>query len=653
MLFRSLILAAVLLALLSAAALWQWHGRRPEAALSRGIAALAEGDARTARVELMNAIRVNPQSVAARIAQARALLDLKDGDGARVQIENVRQLSGKAGTTRHLMAEALLLEGDVEGAVQEARMDDVPPDSRAIAARVEGEAWLAKGDMPSAAAAFGRSLKLDGGDPLTWVALARFRMAAGEQAGAILAADRALQIAPGNVKALVARGELVREQYGLTAGLPWFERALERDPGNVPALEQYGATLANSGAASRMLSVSRRLLAADPGNARAWFMQAVMAARAGRVELARSLLTRTGGRLDAEPATILLRGVLQLDSGNAVLAAQTLAPLVADQPDNGVARTLLGRALHEAGDQVAAANILAPMVAQGDADPYVLTLAARVQEVMGWTAMAQDMLARAAWPVRPAALPFASPRDGMIAAGPPPADAGSARENIPYIRALLASGRPAVAIDRAGLLSRANPGAPSAWLVLGDSLDAAGRTREAVRAYETGANIRFSREAALRLAHAWQRLGDADRAAQIVRTFLSQNPDDVEAQRLAASVAMQRRDWQGALPLLRAVQARIGSSDALLMADLARVMLETGNARAARSYAAHAYRLMPGSPVTADAYGWVLLANGARQPAIDLLEKAVALAPGHPGLRAHLSRAYAMTNSKGERLAAR
>ncbi|EQB08260.1 hypothetical protein L288_07875, partial [Sphingobium quisquiliarum P25] len=220
----------------------------------------------------------------------------------------------------------------------------------------------------------------------------------------------------------------------------------------------------------------------------------------------------------------------------------------------------------------------------------------------------------------------------------------------PYIRALLNSGKAGLAVERARLLSRANPGAPAAWLVLGDALDAAGRTREAVRAYEAGAKIGNSREAALRLAAAWRKLGDPGQSARIVSAFLAQNPNDVEAMRLSAAQAMQRSDWRGALRLLRGVQARIGSNDALLMTDLARAALETGDLPAARSYAAHAYRLLPGSPVTADAYGWVLLANGERQPAIDLLEKAVALAPAHPVLRAHLAQAYA---AKGAKLAAR
>jgi len=101
--------------------------------------------------------------------------------------------------------------------------------------------------------------------------------------------------------------------------------------------------------------------------------------------------------------------------------------------------------------------------------------------------------------------------------------------------------------------------------------------------------------------------------------------------------------------MLQAVRAQIGDNDAVLMADLARAAMEDGDRNAARAYAAHGYRLMPGNPVTADMFGWVLLRSGEKGPAaVDLLEKAVALAPGAPALQLHLGQAYAAAGRKGE-----
>ena len=120
-------------------------------------------------------------------------------------------------------------------------------------------------------------------------------------------------------------------------------------------------------------------------------------------------------------------------------------------------------------------------------------------------------------------------------------------------------------------------------------------------------------------------------------------------QRLAAGAAMQAHDWRGALRLLQAVEAQTGGHDALLMADLARASLETGSPGKARLYAAQAYRLMPANPVTADIYGLVLLRTDAQGPAaIDLLEKAVALAPQNPPFQLHLGQAYAAAGRKAE-----
>ena len=644
---RLFLIVGLIAAAMALAGLWQWraHEKDGSAALARGLSALDRDDVRTARVELMNAIKGNPRSAIARAAQARALAELGDGAGAQSEVERARSLGQAPDATRAVMAQALFLQGDFAGALAEARAADLPGDQALAAAHVVARATLALGDVRAAGRALEQALAMDARDSETWVEVGRLRMATGDQAGAIGAADQAVALNAKSAPALGLRAELTRTQYGLVAALPWFDRAMSVDPDSVPVLEQYAATLADAGQASRMLAMTRRILALDPGNARAWMMQAVMAARAGQDDLARKLLERTGGRLDGEPATQLLRGVLHLQDGNPLLAVQTLAPLVDAQPWNRPARTLLARAYADNGDQMSAAATLAPMVEQQDADPYVLTLAARVQEALGDRAMAGDMLARAAWPVRPADSVFAT----ALSNGAPPADPGTARDNISYIRALLTMGRKEEALDRARLLNRANPGAPAAWLILGDLLQANGQGQAAVRAYEAGANIRFDRDAALRLVSALQATGNGARAEQVAQLFLRQHPMDRDMLRVAAGYAVGRQDWRGAERLLQALRAQIGDNDALLMTDLARVSLEQRKESAALAYARHGYALMPGNPATADMLGWVLLRTDAKGPAaVDLLEKAVALAPSVPALQMHLGQAYAAAGRKGD-----
>lgn len=641
---RLFLLAGVVGLLLALAGLWQWrsHERDGSAALARGVDALNRGDMRAARVELMNAIKRMPQSAEAHAAQARVLADLGDGTGAQAQVERARALGQPPAATRVAMAEARLLQGDPQGALAEARAGDIPPVDRAAADRVMARALVARGEAGDAFAILKQSLVASPRDARTWVELGRLQLYVGDQAAAIRAADRAVALAPSNVKALTFRGELTQSQYGLVAALPWFERALSIDKASVPALEHYAATLADAGRATQAVAVARRLLAIDPVNARAWMVQAVIAARGDDPDLARTLLERTGGRLDAEPATGLLRGILQMQGGNPLLAVEALDRVVEEQPDNGVARTLLGRAYFLAGEFASAATTLAPLVARRDADPYVLTLGARAQEALGDSAMAADMLARAAWPVRAdaAVLPV-SGGTGAVAASPPP-DAASARANIPYLRALLDQGRAAEAVDRARLLTRANPGAPDAWIALGDSLAPLGKSADAARAYEAAANLRFDRNAALRLVSAWSGAGELPRATAIARLFASQNPASLDAVRLDAASALQRQDWRGAERSLDALRQRIGGHDAALMAGLAQSAMEQGDGARARVYAWHAYRLMPANAALADLLAQIVLrSGGSRVQATDLLEKAVAVQPGVDLYRQHLKEVQA------------
>lgn len=638
---RLFLLAGLAVLVLALAGLWQWRtlDKDGSAALTRGLAAMDSGDMRTARVELMNAVKQMPQAPQPHAAQARVLAELGDGAGAQAEVERARALGQPPAATRVAMAEALLLQGDPQAALREAQALDVPPGDGMAASRIVARALSAQGRGDEALGTLQQALEAAPDDAHTWVDLGRLQMALGDQAAAIVAADRAVALAPEDVRTLTFRGELTRSQYGLVAALPWFERALTIDKSAAPTLEQYAATLADAGRASQAIGVTRRLLAVDPGNARAWMIQAVIAARGDEPDLARALLDRVGGRLDGEPATRLLRGILQLEGGNPLLAIEALAPLVADQPGNRTARTLLGRAYYLAGDFASAATTLAPMVALRDAEPYVLTLAARAQEALGDADMAADMLARAQWPVRPDAAVIASSEDAIVAASPP-ADTGSARANIPYIRALLNVGGEGEAVGRARLLARANPGAPEAWLALGDSLLTLERSAEAARSYEAAANMRFDRAAALRLTSSWAMAGDTGRAEAVARLFTAQNPASLDALRLGAALAVRRKDWAAAERVLAALIRRIGTNDAALMADMSRAVLGKGEGERARIYARAAYRLMPGNAALADLLAQALLqSGGSRLEARDLLEKAVTIQPDVSIYRDHLEKA--------------
>jgi tetratricopeptide (TPR) repeat protein len=251
---RFLILAA-LLALAGAPAA---AGPRQDAraGLARALVALKKDDPRTARVELMNAIKADPSLAEARIVQARVLLMLGNGRGAQDELDRAAQLGAPLGPMRHLRAHAALLNGDPEAALREAAAPDADPKERLFRTRITGQALQKLERFPEAAHAFDRALALAPQESALWADIARFNVATGNMAVAQQAADRALSLAPGSVDALTLKGVLARDRYGLTESTRWFDAALKRNPDYVPALTEYAATLIDLGRAGKGLALT-------------------------------------------------------------------------------------------------------------------------------------------------------------------------------------------------------------------------------------------------------------------------------------------------------------------------------------------------------------------------------------------------------------
>jgi cellulose synthase operon protein C len=515
----------------------------------------------------------------------------------------------------------------------------------AYAVRVGARALAAGGDLAAAQAVLGGVLQADPRNSFAWSDLARVRYSAGDVRAAGEAAARAVAIDPGNLEAQTLRGELVRSQYGLVAALPWFEAVLKRDAYYHPALIEYAATLGDAGRHLDMLAATRRALAARPGSAQAYYLQAVLAARAGRNDLARGLLARTGGQLDGLPGALLLGGTLDYAAGGYEQAIEKWRELVGRQPMNVVARKLLGAALLRSGDARGALDVLRPVALRADADRYTLTLVGRAFERTGERDWAARFLDRAAFPQAGGSTPFGAEDSLPVLQSVAAASPGDPVAALGYVRGLVDSGNVSGAVSAARSLAARMPGAPAAWAALGDALAAGGRFGEAAGAYRRAADLRFDEPILLRLVDATDRAGDRTGAANALALYLSQNPQSIAAARLSAHWMIAAGQWDAAIERLEDLRARLGNRDAALLAELAAAYAGDGDDLVAMRYARAAYDLAPMNPGAADAYGWALYGAGKAGAAVQVLEKAVAIAPV-PALRWHLAQAYADAGAK-------
>lgn len=612
---------------------------RARAELVQSLGLLSVGNFNGAQAAAVRATRDDPSWGLAEAVLARAELARGEGIAAEGALNRAVAHGFPADRLHQLFAHAYLLEGNTTRALAEAARAN--PAFGGYAMRVAARAYQQQGDFASAQAIMEQLLAAAPQDSLAWSDMGRLRLQMGDMGGAIDAATRATTLDRNNIEALTLRGELVRGQYGLVAALPWFEAALAHDAYYHPALIEYAATLGDAGRSVDMLAATRRALATRPGSPQAYYLQAVLAARAGNWDLAQQLLNRTRGQLSVVPGALLLQGVVAYQNGAEEQAIQVWRMLVGRQPMNITARRLLGTALLRGGDPRGALDVLRPLAMRSDTDSYSLGLIARALEANGQRGGAAQFLDRASVPARAGAAPFGSDdplaqvhQNAQLAPTEPVA-------RLQFVRGLLEGGDTAGAAVQAQDITRLMPGSPAAWLALGDTLVAGNRSADAIQAYRHAADLRFDEPTLLRLIDVQERSGQHVDAAAVLTLFLSQNPQNVTAQRLAAHWQVAAGEWGAAINTLEELRERLGDRDAALLAELSYAYSGNEDDATAVRYGRAAYALAPMNPVAADAYGWALYQQGHVGAGAQLLYKAVSLAPAHSTLRWHLAQALA------------
>ena len=574
------------------------------------------------RIALHDAIADNPQAIAERIQLARVAFGLGDGVAAEAAVKGAINAGGKEAALRPLLARAYAMQGDGSRALQTLDAGPIIPEMIGEAAWVAGNVHLANGDIGAAREAYDRAVNELPRDAALWVDVARFRDANADTLGARDAIDYAIELDKNNSPALAYKASLIRTEQGLNAALPWYDAALVADPDNAGALIDQAAVLGDLGRYRDMLGALRHASTLVPGEPRIYYLQAVLAARADNYRLARSLLQRTRGAMDDVPGFMLLSAVVELELGGEAVAATWAERLLADQPDNMTARRILAVADWSDGDAVAAADALAPIVDRADADSWSLLLAARVAAELGRQGEASAYLARAATLTRGDAAPFAIDEDYGLLTALADAEPLNPVHAVPAISADIAAGNAARAIERAARLRDANRGVADAHILLGDAALAGGRFGLAVEAFRAARALDASERTTLRLANALYRAGDPAGSGAAILALRGSQPSSIAADRLAGHLAMDIKHWDQAIDHFERVRRRIGNRDVVILRELARAWAAKGNRDRALPLIARAYRLQPLNGEIMNFYADLLAQGGDAQAAADLRDKA-------------------------------
>ena len=383
----------------------------------------------------------------------------------------------------------------------------------------------------------------------------------------------------------------------------------------------------------------------------------------------------------------IYKGQIEIRSGKASAAVNTLQGVLKNEPDNGVAHYQLGLAFDQLGNSRAetewreavrlrpditeAHRALAGVaIHRGDAtalaqeadqiislqpespDGYLLRAVAEIDRKQ--FAMAEGYIKKSLEkaPQNPAAYVQLG---NLRMAQKKPAEAQKAYQQGldqdpnssdalgGVLNVYLLQKQPDKAIATANAQLAKNPKSSAFHIMLGHLLvdqkkDLAGAEAEFKRAAELDKN---NVEALVSLGMVQNQRGAADQALATYLDASKANPKEVIFYLLAGGIYENQRNWDKAKQVYQKV-LELQPDNALASNNLAYVMLqEGGNVDVALAMAQTARRQLPDNPNSADTLGWAYYHKGVYTSAIDLLKEAVKKEPQNATFNYHLGLAYA------------
>jgi tetratricopeptide (TPR) repeat protein len=166
---------------------------------------------------------------------------------------------------------------------------------------------------------------------------------------------------------------------------------------------------------------------------------------------------------------------------------------------------------------------------------------------------------------------------------------------------------------------------------------------QAAQAYATAYGAAKSGALAIKMHGAYARAGQPAEAERRLLQWLKDSPDDAHVRMYAAEVAMTAGDYERAIEHYEWLVQR-HPDNALALNNLAFTYQQAKDDRALAT-AERAYKVRPDNPDIVDTLGWILAERGNTTRALQLLQRAVAIAPaGHPS-RYHLAQVWLKTGN--------
>lgn len=338
---------------------------------------IAAGDLKAARIQLMNAVRAEPQNMAGHYRLGGVDLDLGDPVAAEHEARVAQDGGYDAGASALLLARALLAEGRYREVLDHLAATAGSAEQRARVLVLRGEAQLALDRTVAAKASFDEAQRLAPGSAEPILAQARLAAQARDFAAAGALFDKALALAPQSIGAVLGKASLLRRHGDLLGALHLVDGVAKTHPQVLRLLLARAEILLDLDDKKRAAADIAAVLGEQPSNAAAVYLRAILHAKEADFKAADADLDRLSGVLDRLPRGYYVLAVVKSNLGQLSQAEDAARRYVGRNPDDAAGKKLLARIALERGEPAEVVAALDAARSPGTADPETLGLLGR------------------------------------------------------------------------------------------------------------------------------------------------------------------------------------------------------------------------------------------------------------------------------------
>ena len=301
-------------------------------------------------IQLKNALQIDKNLLPVQLLLGKALLENGDPIAAEVALAEALRLGVNRAEVVQPLARALMGQGKHRQLLADERFNDggLEPPVRYGLLILKAGAATDLGDPRTAMQLLESARAIDAKAPDSWLAETSLRIRAGQLREAQVASDKALALAPGAAQALYIRGTVAHVQGDLKGALGFYDKAIQVAPDHVEALVSRAGLSMDLNRLGEAGKDIQALLKTDPKDPRGAYLSALLAEREGRPTEAKSALADVTSLLDPvpiemlryRPQLLMLGGLSHFGLDATEKAKPYLEAVLRDQPGSPAAKLM-------------------------------------------------------------------------------------------------------------------------------------------------------------------------------------------------------------------------------------------------------------------------------------------------------------------------